>query len=64
MGLKCLALTGKHTEDLIQFCDEVISIPAKKHFKNSRDAYIMYGQMLCNAIEFKLNLAPLVKEEE
>ena len=24
----------------------------------------MYGQMLCNAIEFKLNLAPLVKEED
>ncbi len=63
MGLKCLALTGKHTENLIQFCDEVISIPAE-NTSRIQEMHIMYGQMLCNAIEFKLNLAPLVKEEE
>ena len=63
MGLKSLAFSGKYTENLDEFCDQVISIPAK-NTSRIQELHIMYGQMLCNAIEFKLGLAPLVKEEE
>ena len=63
MGLKCLALTGKHTKDVDKLCDQVISIPAD-NTSRIQEMHIMIGQMLCNAIEFKLGLAPLVIEEE
>ena len=63
MGLNCLALTGKHTKDVDKLCDQVISIPAD-NTSRVQEMHIMIGQMLCNAIEFKLGLAPLVIEEE
>ena len=63
MGLNCLALTGKHTKDVDKLCDQVISIPAD-NTSRIQEMHIMIGQMLCNAIEFKLGLAPLVTEEE
>ena len=63
MGLNCLALTGKHTKDVDKLCDQVISIPAD-NTSRVQEMHIMIGQMLCNAIEFKLGLAPLVTEEE
>ena len=63
MGLNCLALTGKHTKDVDKLCDQVISIPAD-NTSRIQEMHIMIGQMLCNAIEFKLGLAPLVIEEE
>ena len=63
MGLKCLALTGKHTKDVDKLCDQVISIPAD-NTSRIQEMHIMIGQMLCNAIEFKLGLAPLVIEEK
>ena len=63
MGLKCLALTGKHTKDVDKLCDQVISIPAD-NTSRIQEMHIMIGQMLCNAIEFKLGLAPLVTEEK
>ena len=63
MGLKCLALTGKHTKDVDKLCDQVISIPAD-NTSRIQEMHIMIGQMLCNAIEFKLGLATLVVEEE
>ena len=62
-GLKSIAFTGNYTKDLDKVCDQVISIPAK-NTSRIQELHIMYGQMLCNAIEFKLGLAPLVKEEE
>ena len=62
-GLKCLALTGKFKKDLEKICDQVISIPAK-NTSRIQEMHIMIGQMLCNAIEFKLGIAPLVKEEK
>ena len=63
MGLNCLALTGKHTKDVDKLCDQVISIPAD-NTSRIQEMHIMIGQMLCNAIEFKLGLAPLVTVEE
>ena len=62
-GLKCLALTGKFKKDLEKNCDQVISIPAN-NTSRIQEMHIMIGQMLCNAIEFELGLAPLVKEEK
>ena len=62
-SLKSIAFTGNYTKDLDKFCDQVISIPAK-NTSRIQELHIMYGQMLCNAIEYKLGLAPLVKEEE
>ena len=62
-GLKCLALTGKHKKDLEKYCDQVISVPAD-NTSRIQEMHIMLGQMLCNAIEFKLRLAPLVIEEK
>ena len=62
-GLKCLALTGKHKKDLEKYCEQVISVPAN-NTSRIQEMHIMLGQMLCNAIEFKLGLAPLVIEEE
>ena len=41
----------------------MISIPAN-NTSRIQEMHIMIGQMLCNAIEFELGLAPLVKEEK
>ena len=58
-----LALTGKHKKDLEKYCEQVISVPAN-NTSRIQEMHIMLGQMLCNAIEFKLGLAPLVIEEK
>ena len=57
-----MALTGKFKKDLEKL-DQVISIPAN-NTSRIQEMHIMIGQMLCNAIEFELGLAPLVKEEK
>ena len=63
MGLKCIAFSGRNTEDLKEWSDEIISVPAA-NTSRIQEMHIMIGQMLCNAIEFKLKLAPLVVEED
>ena len=60
--LKCIALTGKYTNDVVPFCDEIISIPAT-NTSRIQEMHIFFGQVLCNAIEYELKLANLVKED-
>mgnify|MGYP001289514160 CR=1 FL=1 len=62
MKLKCLAFTGKDTKYLQEFCEDIITIPAK-NTSRIQEMHIMIGQMLCNSIEYRLGLAELVKEE-
>tara|TARA_B100000941_G_C28201060_1_gene396857 strand:+ start:15 stop:623 length:609 start_codon:yes stop_codon:yes gene_type:complete len=61
--LKCIALTGKYTKDVMPFCDEIISIPAT-NTSRIQEMHIFFGQILCNAIEYELKLANLVKEDK
>ena len=53
----------KYTDDLEKLCSQIISIPAS-NTSRIQEMHIMFGQMLCNAIEYKLGLSPLIKEEE
>ena len=62
-GLKTIAFAGKYTDDLEKLCSQIISIPAS-NTSRIQEMHIMLGQMLCNAIEYKLGLSPLIKEEE
>ena len=62
IGLKCIVFTGKNISPLKNFCDEIISIPAK-NTSRIQEMHIMIGQMLCNALEYKLGYSDLVKEE-
>ncbi len=61
-GMKSIALTGRHTKDVEKITNEIISIPAI-NTSRIQEAHILIGQMLCNALEFKLGLSPLVDEE-
>ena len=63
LGFKCIAFTGKNTRNLNKHCDEIISIPAE-NTSRIQEMHIMFGQMLCNAVEYKLGLVPLVTEEK
>ena len=60
--MKCIAFTGRNFKELKNYCDCIISIPAR-NTSRIQEMHITIGQMLCNAIEYKLNLSPLVKEE-
>ena len=60
--MKCVIFTGKNSVSFIKNCDCIISIPAK-NTSRIQEMHITIGQMLCNAIEYKLKLAPLVNEE-
>ena len=62
-GLKTIAFTGKNIKNVEKFSDEIISIQAL-NTSRIQEAHILVGQMLCNALEFKLKLAPLVKEQK
>ena len=62
-GLKCISFTGRNLSLVSKFSDEIISIPSK-NTSRIQEMHIMIGQMLCNAIEYKLNIASLIKEEE
>ena len=62
-GLKTIAFAGKYTDDLQKLCTQIISVPAS-NTSRIQEMHIMLGQMLCNAIEYKLGLSPLIKEEE
>ena len=62
IGMKCIVFTGKNFKDNKKFTDEIISVPAI-NTSRIQEVHIMIGQMLCNALEYKLGLSPLVKEE-
>ena len=61
-NIKCVIFTGKNSVGFRKNYDCVISIPAK-NTSRIQEMHITIGQMLCNAIEYKLKLAPLVNEE-
>ena len=62
IGMKCIVFTGKNFKDNENIVDEIISVPAI-NTSRIQEVHIMIGQMLCNALEYKLGLSPLVKEE-
>ena len=61
-GVNCIVFTGTNISLLEDICDAIISIPAK-NTSRIQEMHILLGQMLCNAIEFKLGYSDLVKEE-
>ena len=60
--MKTIIFTGRNTECVKKITDEIISVPAK-NTSRIQEAHILIGQMLCNALEYKLGLSKLVKEE-
>ena len=62
-GLKCVVFTGNYTNLFSDFCDEIISVPAR-NTSRIQEMHILIGQMLCNALEYKLGYSHLVKEEK
>ena len=62
-NMKSIVLTGKNIKFVEKISDEIISIPAL-NTSRIQEAHILIGQMLCNALEFKLGLSDLVKEEK
>ncbi len=62
-GLKCIAFTGNYTRLVSRLSDEIISVPAL-NTSRIQEMHILIGQMLCNALEYKLGYAHLVKEEK
>ena len=62
-GLKCVVFTGNYTRLVSGFCDEIISVPAL-NTSRIQEMHILVGQMLCNALEYKLGYSHLVKEEK
>ena len=62
-GLKCVIFTGNYTRLVSGLCNEIISVPAL-NTSRIQEMHILVGQMLCNALEYKLGYAHLVKEEK
>jgi len=62
-GLKCIVFTGNFTRLINGLCDEIISVPAI-NTSRIQEMHILIGQMLCNAIEYKLGYSHLIKEEK
>ena len=62
-GLKCVVFTGNYTHLVSGFCDEIISVPAL-NTSRIQEMHILIGQMLCNALEYKLGYSHLIKEEQ
>ena len=61
--MKSVAFTGRNIKEIEKITDEIISIPAK-NTSRIQEVHILIGQMLCNALEFKLGLSPLIDEEK
>ena len=57
------SFTGNYTNLFSDFCDEIISVPAR-NTSRIQEMHILIGQMLCNALEYKLGYSHLVKEEK
>ena len=62
-GLKCVVFTGNYTRLVSGFCDEIISVPAL-NTSRIQEMHILIGQMLCNALEYKLGYSHLIEEEK
>ena len=62
-GMKSIIFTGDNTKYVKKITDEIISIPAK-NTSRIQEAHILIGQMLCNALEYKLGMSQLIKEEK
>ena len=62
-GLKCIVFTGNFTRLINGLCDEIISVPAI-NTSRIQEMHILIGQMLCNALEYKLGYSHLIKEEK
>ncbi len=61
--MKSIILTGKYTKLVEETAHEIISIPAT-NTSRIQEAHILIGQMICNALEFRLGLSNLVQEEK
>ena len=61
--MKSIILTGKYTKLVEETTHEIISIPAT-NTSRIQEAHILIGQMICNALEFRLGLSTLVQEEK
>ena len=61
--LKTIAFTGRYTNKLKFYSNEIISVPAK-NTSRIQEMHITLGQMLCNAIEAELNLTGFVEIEK
>tara|TARA_Y100000022_G_scaffold43046_1_gene35663 strand:- start:108 stop:713 length:606 start_codon:yes stop_codon:yes gene_type:complete len=62
-GLKCIVFTGNFTRLINGLCDGIISVPAI-NTSRIQEMHILIGQMLCNALEYKLGYSHLIKEEK
>ena len=62
-GLKCIVFTGNFTRLINGLCDGIISVPAI-NTSRIQEMHILIGQMLCNALEYKLGYSHLIKEEQ
>tara|TARA_B100000963_G_scaffold186841_2_gene162497 strand:- start:1529 stop:2137 length:609 start_codon:yes stop_codon:yes gene_type:complete len=62
-GLRTIAFTGRNIKNIEKITDAIISIPAL-NTSRVQEAHILLGQMMCNALEFKLKLSPLVNEQK
>ena len=56
-------MTGNDGGELLKYSDYNINVN-NDSTQRIQEMHIMIGQMLCNAIEYKLNIASLIKEEE
>ena len=61
--MKSIIFTGKYTKLVEKTTHEIISIPAT-NTSRIQEAHILLGQMICNALEFRLGLSNLVQEEK
>ena len=61
-NMNSVVFTGRNIKLIESISDGIISIPAI-NTSRIQEAHILIGQMLCNALEFRLGLSPLIKEE-
>ena len=61
--MKTISFCGKYVKEVEEFSDEIISIPAI-NTSRIQEMHITIGQMLCNAIEESMKLAPFVVSEK
>lgn len=54
-GLKTIGLTGKSGGEMSQYCDVLLRVPSTTTAR-IQEMHITLGQMLCGALELKLNL--------
>ena len=62
IGMKSIIFTGTNIKECKKLVDEIISVPSL-NTSRIQEIHILIGQMLCNALEYKLGLSSLVEEE-